>query len=95
MLQGGSSASVGGGGAAAMGLRWQQLWQCLAPVVKVATVVAWGFLQQFDEWKKIKKERKITHLSWRAAGPIYACDACEGRCNGVAGVMAGSRWRWL
>ncbi len=43
MLQGGSSASVGGGGAAAMGLRWQQLWQCLAPVVKVATVVAWGW----------------------------------------------------
>src|SRR6266702_3107753 len=34
-----------------------------------------------------KKERgKKTHLSWRAAGPICACDACEGGCNGVAGV---------
>ncbi len=32
-----------------------------------------------------KKERgKKTHLSWRAAGPICACDMCEGGCNGVA-----------
>ncbi len=50
---------------------------------------------------KKEKERKITHLSWRAAGSIYACDACEDGYNEVAGVlakggvMAGSRWRWL
>jgi len=49
-----------------------------------------------------KKEKKITitHLSWRVAGPICACDMCEGRCSGVAGVpakggvMARSRWHW-
>ncbi len=34
-----------------------------------------------------KKERgKKTHLSWRAAGPICACNMCEGGCNRVAGV---------
>ncbi len=57
-------------------------------------------LQQFDEWE-IRKKGKKTHLSWRAAGPMCACDVCEGGCNGVAGVpakggvVAGSRWRWL
>ena len=37
---------------------------------------------------KKEKERKITHLSWRVAGPIYACDVCEDRCNEVAGMLA-------
>ncbi len=49
-----------------------------------------------------KKEReKKTHLSWTAARLMCACDACEGGCNGVAGmpakggVVVGLRWHWL
>ncbi len=47
MLQGGSSASVGGGHAAvtglyAAGLRWRQLWRGLVSVIEAATVVATG-----------------------------------------------------
>ena len=47
MLQGGSSASVGGGRAAATGLyaagsRWRQLWRGLVSVVEAAMVVAVG-----------------------------------------------------
>ncbi len=57
-------------------------------------------LKQYDEWEKRKKGKK-THLSWRAAGLMCACDMCEGGYNGVAGMPAkggmvvGLRWRWL
>src|SRR6266704_3509605 len=106
VLQGGSSASVGGG------VQRRQGWYAAGSSVgrQAATVVAAGqcgcegegagpreggggdidviaiVLQKFDEWEK--RKRNETHLSWRAVGPMCACDACEGGCNGVAGIPA-------